>query len=282
MTGMHSQSTGPCWAFHKVAVGLFVLLVPLLQPGWFATAADPIRVDFYMEALCPYCANFTVHGLKPLFENKLISFVQLDVIPWGNARLDVHSGTIKCQHGQRECELNKLISCAISQRSVQDDWFPFLECVETKVVQGSKDIAVDDVAHECGTHAGLIPDKLLECYNGEQGNTLQRLAAQRTASLKPPHQYVPWVVVNGIPLLNDDTNIIRYICVAYTGRDRPSVCLDVPRIPTSQQQKTALTVARKQNPTQQHMRCQPKGNSLRRCSAPWWQIFREQLLLWQR
>lgn len=55
---------------------------------------------------------------------------------------------------------------------------------------------------------------------GELGKSLQRLAAERTQSLKPPHQYVPWVVVNGIPLLEDVDNVMKYICVAYTGRDR--------------------------------------------------------------
>jgi interferon gamma-inducible protein 30 len=53
---------------------------------------------------------------------------------------------------------------------------------------------------------------------------LQQLAAQRTASLKPPHRWVPWVTVNGIPLLDDVDSIQRYICtVIYhtvTVRDR--------------------------------------------------------------
>lgn len=44
---------------------------------------------------------------------------------------------------------------------------------------------------------------------GQLGDSLQRLAAQRTASLKPAHKWVPWVVVNGIPLLEDDDNVSR-------------------------------------------------------------------------
>jgi hypothetical protein len=35
-----------------------------------------------------YCANFTISRLQPLFTNKLINYVQLSVIPWGNARTD--------------------------------------------------------------------------------------------------------------------------------------------------------------------------------------------------
>jgi hypothetical protein len=42
---------------------------------------------------------------------------------------------------------------------------------------------------------------------GQLGVSLQRLAAQRTGSLKPAHKWVPWVVVNGIPLLEDDENV---------------------------------------------------------------------------
>jgi hypothetical protein len=37
---------------------------------------------------CRYCANFTISQLQPLFKNKLINYVQLSVIPWGNARID--------------------------------------------------------------------------------------------------------------------------------------------------------------------------------------------------
>jgi interferon gamma-inducible protein 30 len=51
---------------------------------------------------------------------------------------------------------------------------------------------------------------------GALGDTLQRLAKERTASLQPPHQYVPWVVVNGIPLGDDYENVQTYICAAYT------------------------------------------------------------------
>lgn len=47
----------------------------------------------------------------------------------------------------------------------------------------------------------------LSVATGQLGDSLQRLAAQRTASLKPAHQWVPWVVVNGIPLLDDDENV---------------------------------------------------------------------------
>jgi pyruvate-formate lyase-activating enzyme len=45
-----------------------------------------IRISSLLH--CRYCANFTISQLQPLFKNKLINYVQLSVIPWGNARTD--------------------------------------------------------------------------------------------------------------------------------------------------------------------------------------------------
>lgn len=65
------------------------------------------------------------------------------------------------------------------------------------------------------TGSGCCPYCLhLPCLAGQLGDSLQRLAAQRTASLKPAHQWVPWVVVNGIPLLDDDENVSDVPCRA--------------------------------------------------------------------
>eukprot|EP00878_Enallax_costatus_P004175 GHUV01004404.1.p1 GENE.GHUV01004404.1~~GHUV01004404.1.p1 ORF type:complete len:258 (+),score=53.98 GHUV01004404.1:268-1041(+) len=249
---------------HAVAVALVSLL--LCTTPAFGSYAEPVRVDFYMEALCPYCAQFTLTQLQPLFKNKLINFVELDVIPWGNARTDPKTGEVTCQHGALECELNKLISCAIAQHPRQDDWFPFLTCLEETVAKGATDLKVEDVAGKCGVHAGMVKDKLLECHKGDLGKSLQRLAAQRTASLKPPHQYVPWVVVNGIPLLEDDENIMKYICVAYTGRDRPSVCYDMPKPPSRDQTKRPQLPWQPQQQQQQRCRrgAQPKQQQQQR------------------
>jgi hypothetical protein len=41
---------------------------------------------------CRFCANFTLTQLQPLFKNKLINHVQLDIIPFGNARTDPSTG----------------------------------------------------------------------------------------------------------------------------------------------------------------------------------------------
>jgi interferon gamma-inducible protein 30 len=40
---------------------------------------------------------------------------------------------------------------------------------------------------------------------------------KQTQKLRPAHQYVPWVVVNGIPLLDDYANLGAFICAAFQG-----------------------------------------------------------------
>ncbi|KAJ0013421.1 hypothetical protein Pint_20541 [Pistacia integerrima] len=51
--------------------------------------------------------------------------------------------------------------------------------------------------------------------------------AAETNSLEPPHQYVPWVVVDGQPLYEDYENFISYICKAYNGTALPKACSNI-------------------------------------------------------
>lgn len=51
--------------------------------------------------------------------------------------------------------------------------------------------------------------------------------AAETNALQPPHQYVPWVVVDGQPLYEDYENFISYVCKGYTGTEMPKACIDI-------------------------------------------------------
>lgn len=48
----------------------------------------------------------------------------------------------------------------------QDDWFPFLACIEQAAVKGVKAGQVAAVAHACAVHAGIVTSKLMACYSG--------------------------------------------------------------------------------------------------------------------
>jgi len=61
-----------------------------------------------------------------------------------------------------------------------------------------------------------------KCANGAEGNALMHEIAVKTEGLSPSHQYVPWIVVDGIH--NDQVqeeaqeNLLNYVCKTYKVR----------------------------------------------------------------
>ncbi|PNX90600.1 gamma-interferon-inducible lysosomal thiol reductase, partial [Trifolium pratense] len=88
---------------------LFLSLSSFFSP---TQSHKKVSLELYYESLCPYCANFIVNYLPQVFEQDLISIVDLKLVPWGNAKLRDNS-TIVCQHGPVECLLDTVEGCAI-------------------------------------------------------------------------------------------------------------------------------------------------------------------------
>ncbi|PIN07665.1 hypothetical protein CDL12_19776 [Handroanthus impetiginosus] len=76
--------------------------VPLLFHLLFFTSlyspvsCDNVSLGLYYESLCPYSARFIVDSLAKIFTNGLINVVDLNLVPWGNAKL-YGNHTFKCQ-----------------------------------------------------------------------------------------------------------------------------------------------------------------------------------------
>ncbi|KNA10877.1 hypothetical protein SOVF_140330 [Spinacia oleracea] len=185
-----------------------------------SNSAEKVSLDLYYESLCPYSADFIINKLAAIFENGIIDIVDLRLFPWGNAKL-TSKNSFTCQHGPHECLLNTVEACAIHAWPNLDDHFPFINCVESRAYEGKY-----YKWETCFKELGLDPEPVNVCYKGEEGKKLDLKYAALTAALEPPHEYVPWVVVEGQPLLEDYENFISYVCKAYKG-PQPSACNEV-------------------------------------------------------
>lgn len=197
------------------------------------TSLGKVKVDFYGEALCPFCAKFTLTVVDTLIANKVMDAADFSYIPYGNAHFNQDSGELQCQHGPRECQLNKLLGCAIELHPTLNAWFPFVKCVERGEFDGRHrrlfaGSSIDDVAHSCAKEAQLDASQILDCYSGQRGEDLQQLARNKTDALRPPHQWVPWLVVNGVPLFDDMDNLQLFICAAAEPEQRAPACYEPP------------------------------------------------------
>ncbi|XP_015897417.1 gamma-interferon-responsive lysosomal thiol protein [Ziziphus jujuba] len=188
----------------------------LLNP-YGCAGSEPVTVSLYYETLCPYCADFIVNHLVKLFQNGLISIVNLRMLPWGNAWLNP-DGSFVCQHGADECLLNTIEACTISTYPDVTRHFRFIYCVERLTLQNRH-----NEWEKCFEMSNLGTEPI-DCYNNGYGTVLENKFAKETSKLNPPHRFVPWVVVNNKPLQEDFENFMAYICKAYKGNPKPEAC----------------------------------------------------------
>lgn len=180
--------------------------------------APKVSFEIYYESLCPYCSNLIVNYLPELFNTDLITITDFKLVPYGNAKIRA-DGTVTCQHGQWECLLNTVEACAIDTWPEVKDYFPFVYCVESLVYNHNY-----TYWETCYEKLGLDATPVTKCIKGDQGKELILQYAGKTASLEPPHKYVPWVVVDGQPLYDDYRYFADFICKAYKGATKPSAC----------------------------------------------------------
>lgn len=99
-------------------------------------------------------------------------------------------------------------------------YMPFVECLENG--QPATD------GHRCAKTVGWPTDAwttIDACTTSSKGNKLMHEIAVATNNLNPPHQWTPWVVMNGKPLTDSqmDDTLIKLVCDAYQGT-KPAAC----------------------------------------------------------
>nr|XP_060640843.1 gamma-interferon-inducible lysosomal thiol reductase [Anolis sagrei ordinatus] len=194
-----------------------------LDPG--PSVAPPVSVSLYYESLCPACRAFLVLQLFPTWL-MLSHIMNITLVPYGNAQETKGPSRwqFECQHGQDECLGNMMETCLIDYFQDVSYAFPVIFCMESS----------RNVTQNLPTCLNLyFPEASLanitSCIDGDLGNKLMHQNAQSTRSLNPPHQYVPWILINGKHTeelqSQAQDSLFRLVCDLYKG-EPPIACRD--------------------------------------------------------
>jgi interferon gamma-inducible protein 30 len=200
-----------------------------------------VKVDFYSESYCPGCESYSTTQLQSTLTT-IGTIVDFRAFPYGNANEKQNAdGTwsFTCQHGVNECIGNMYEACAIEHNNSTNTtshiptWWPFYYCMEK-----SGNAADTAVASACAKNNGLDWSVITACStttdpakgSTADGNPLMHKYAVDTNNLVPPHQWTPWVVVNGTPLTSNQLNLplTPIVCKDYTSnancKNPPPAC----------------------------------------------------------
>lgn len=228
-----------CWL--ASLLGLLPALVPV-------AAQDKVPVDLYYETGCPFSIAAIKGPLHQLLDAGFVDGVMnLNLHPFGNSYFvtsqcggagaytsearkcfdtscgagassrpsDCFTGEIVCQHGPAECQANFYSVCA--KKVALGNRITMLKWAICLAEGYSTDTA--SLAQSCATSTGLSWDAINTCVSDQAG--VVELVKQEALST-PLHDVVPKFNVAG-QLLEENAQLLRSICAAYTG-PKPAAC----------------------------------------------------------
>ncbi|XP_036940762.1 gamma-interferon-inducible lysosomal thiol reductase isoform X2 [Acanthopagrus latus] len=182
-------------------------------------SVDKVEVALYYESLCPGCRNFFVFSLFPTWL-MLADIMTVTLVPYGNAQEKNVTGkyVFECQHGKEECLGNLIETCLLNMTDLA---IPMIFCMES-----STDVINNGQMCTKLYKPDLNWGDVMKCVNGDQGNQLMHQNALKTKALNPPHDYVPWVTINGEhteDLQEKAMNsLFNLVCSLYKGKKPPA------------------------------------------------------------
>uniref|UniRef100_A0A8B9V293 Gamma-interferon-inducible lysosomal thiol reductase n=1 Tax=Anas zonorhyncha TaxID=75864 RepID=A0A8B9V293_9AVES len=186
--------------------------------------APPVELSLYYESLCPACRGFLVEQLFTTWLLLPSETMNITLVPYGNAQEKKVGGKwqFQCQHGSEECLGNMIQACLMHEAENFTTYFPVIFCMESGT-SATKNLEACLQVYAPQLDAGRIA----ACVRGDLGTALMHRNAQLTEALDPPHQYVPWIVVNGkhTDELQEQAqrSLLRLVCQLYQG-EKPEGC----------------------------------------------------------
>ncbi|NWW32525.1 GILT reductase, partial [Panurus biarmicus] len=162
-------------------------------------AAAPVELSLYYESLCPACREFLVLKLFPTWLLLPDEMLNITLVPYGNAQERNVSGKLdfQCQHGPEECLGNMMEACLMREAKNFSTYFIVIFCLESGSSVTENLEAVCPPLHPLCPTLEVDSGRISACVQGDTGVALMHHNAQLTEALDPPHQYVPWITING-------------------------------------------------------------------------------------
>uniref|UniRef100_A0A671PF57 Gamma-interferon-inducible lysosomal thiol reductase n=1 Tax=Sinocyclocheilus anshuiensis TaxID=1608454 RepID=A0A671PF57_9TELE len=152
----------------------------------------PVEITLYYESLCPGCRAFLTEQLFPTW-TLLKDIMNVNLVPFGNAKKLPEENSFSCQHGEPECYASMVEACVL--HAANHAAFPVIYCMESSadVLKSAKPVS------QHNSEPTLLPLTTIEsCTRGELGHRLMHQNAVKTQALKPAHTHVPWITFNGV------------------------------------------------------------------------------------
>ena len=197
---------------------------------------EKIEIELYYESQCPGCRETITQSFKEAYDVPgFLKMAKVTFVPYGNAR-ETNTASpyeFECQHGPSECSYNLIEACLIEKISCPVQQFSLLNCIESyDDDRHPKPDRFNQVLIGCSLLVGIEKsqaESIKTCVDSSEGNTLMHDLALKTGALDPPHQYVPWIVVDGThddKTQNDimDHGLFEYVCDNYTGPNKSPAC----------------------------------------------------------
>jgi hypothetical protein len=216
-----------------------------------------VSVQVLSESLCIDCQRFFQQRLIPTYHILGPSVMDLNVIPFGNSKIDVEHETVTCQHGEAECDANIWQECAVDQYPAPI-YMEFFECLEGVLPMGHRDEPFDEsIFAECAastttsttttstsrtlfsvpgvksssvlrrrrpktreeSRGGMDFGKLKACHDDPR--MAWEIQVKYAAMTPANHQFVPWVLVDHQFVDVDKEDLLQKVCQAYISKGGP-------------------------------------------------------------